>query len=186
MRGSFAPGWPWTGGTSPPPGRLLAEGPADHAGLARLRGRMALARRDIPAAVAHFRASLAAEPDHRDGLLGLIQAYRMAGEEDTAGPLQEEVNRHDALVNLLQRAASSPARRGDPRLLHDLGAACEALGLVPEARAWYGLAIARDPTSPEAQAALYRIATSSPLTRIGGLGQAPPESSPPAEDPPAR
>jgi tetratricopeptide (TPR) repeat protein len=173
-------------GDEPAARGLLAEGPDNHAGLARLRGRMALARRDIPAAVAHFRASLDAEPDHRDGLLGLIQAYRMAGEEVKAGPLQEEVNRHDALVNLLQRAASSPSRRGDPRLLHDLGAACEALRLVPDARTWYRLAIARDPTRPEAQAALYRIATSSPRTRLERARRPAPESSPPTKDPPMR
>ena len=71
------------------------------------------------------------------------------------------------------RVASSPSRRGDPKLLHDLGTACEAIGLVPEARAWYGLAIARDPTSPEAQAALYRIGTSSPPTRTGGAVRLP-------------
>jgi hypothetical protein len=42
---------------------LLAGGPADHPGLARLRGRIALARHDGPTALDHFRIAVAADPD---------------------------------------------------------------------------------------------------------------------------
>ena len=173
-------------GDEPAARAFLVEGPADHAGLARLRGRMALARRDAPAAISEFRAALAAEPDHRVGLLGLVQAFRMAGNDEAVGPLQAAVTRHDALVNLLKLAASSHSRRNDPQLLRDLGAACEALGLVSEAHAWYGLAIARDPINSEAQVALHRLGKSNPRTRPGCPGQAAPESPPPATSPPAK
>ncbi len=173
-------------GDEPAARAMLAEGPADHAGLARLRGRMALARHDWPAAISEFRAALAAEPDHRDGLLGLARAHRLAGNDSEAGPLQDAVARHDTLLNLLNRAARSPTERDDPRFLREVGAACETLGLVPEARVWYGLAIARDPTIPEAQAALYRIGMSGPRTRPGRPGKASLRSPPPAKEPPAR
>ena len=53
-------------------------------------------------------------------------------------------------------------RRDDPELLRNLAAACEALGLLPEARAWYGLALARDPVNPETQIALYRLRNARP------------------------
>ena len=38
-----------------------------------------------------------------------------------------------------------------------LGAACEAAGRLGEARAWYRLAIARDPLDEASQRALYRL-----------------------------
>ena len=129
---------------------LLAEGPADHPGLARLRGRLALARRQGAEAVRHFRAALAAEPDDRDALSGLGAALRLVGDAAAAEPVEKAARDLDRLGGLIQRAASS-ANRNDPRLLHDLGAACEAVGRRPEARAWYRLAIAQDPLDRESQ-----------------------------------
>jgi hypothetical protein len=48
-------------------------------------------------------------------------------------------------------------RRDDPKLLRALGAACEALQLIPEAHAWYDLALVRDPLDSQTQMALYRL-----------------------------
>ena len=147
-------------GDEPAARAMLLEGPADHAGLARFRGRMALTRRDVPAAISSSAPPSPPSPTTVTACSASSQAFRLAGKDEEAGPLQDAVTRHDALVNLLQRAASSPAQRGDPQLLRDLGTACEALGLIPEARAWYGLAIARDPTNSEAQVALHRLGKS--------------------------
>jgi tetratricopeptide (TPR) repeat protein len=146
---------------------LLGEGPADHPELARLRGRLALARRDGPAAVRHFRAALATLPDDRDVLSGLGAALRMVGDRAAAEPVLQASRNLDILGGLVQRAGS-PANRNDPRLLHDLGAACEAVGRLPEARAWYQLAIARDPLDRESQHALFRLEAADPRSKPKG------------------
>jgi tetratricopeptide (TPR) repeat protein len=135
---------------------LLAEGPADHPDLARLRGRLALARRQGAEAVRHFRVALAAEPDDRDALSGLGAALRMVGDDAAAEPVLKAARDLDLLSSLVHRAASS-AHRNDPRLLHDLGAACAAVGRRPEARAWFRLAILRDPLDRASQRALFRL-----------------------------
>jgi hypothetical protein len=64
---------------------LLREGPANHRELALLRGRLALAEGDM-AAVAHYRAALARNPDDRDTRFGLAQALRLGGKPDEAKP----------------------------------------------------------------------------------------------------
>jgi tetratricopeptide (TPR) repeat protein len=135
---------------------VLANGPADHAEAAELRGRIALARRDATAAAEEFRRGLTAQPDHHGCTAGLAQALRLSGRDEEAGPLVETVHRQSALIDLL---GSASGHKGPPelKLLRALGAACEALQLVPEARAWYGLALAREPLNPEVQVALYRL-----------------------------
>jgi hypothetical protein len=42
-----------------------------------------------------------------------------------------------------------------------IGAACAAMDRYPEARAWYKLAIARDPLDSEAQQALFQLDTAN-------------------------
>jgi tetratricopeptide (TPR) repeat protein len=137
---------------------ILANSPDDHPELAELRGELALTRRDGPTAVAEFRRALAVQPDDRRCLNGLAQALRVTGQDQTAQPLFKAVQRHDALIDLVRRAAEM-THRDDLELLFALGAACEALQLVPEARAWYNLALARDPLNSETQIALYRLRT---------------------------
>jgi predicted Zn-dependent protease len=141
---------------------LLADGPADHAGLARLRGRFALAHRDGPSAVKHFRAAYAVEPDDRDTVFGLGQALVMVGDEAAAAPFLAAARDLDALGSLVQRA-SAPSGRKDPRLLRALGAACEKVQRFPEARAWYNLAIDLEPLDSEAQKALSRLKGREPV-----------------------
>jgi hypothetical protein len=41
--------------------------------------------------------------------------------------------------------------------MKEMGAICTALGLIPEAKAWYKVAIARDPLDAVSQQALYRL-----------------------------
>jgi tetratricopeptide (TPR) repeat protein len=135
---------------------LLAEGPADHPGLALLRGRMAILHHDGQAAVRHLRAALVGAPDDRDVQFSMGQALRLAGDKQAAEPLLLAASKQDALAALLGRAPSE-RERADPTLRVRLGAACEAAHRLPEARAWYELAIAHDPFDRAAQRALHRL-----------------------------
>lgn len=135
---------------------LLTKGPLDHPELARYRGRIALSRRDGPAALEAYKRAYRADPDHRDSVLGLAQALEMTGDSAAAKPLFELARKHDALNTLVQRI-SAPAGRNDPTIRRALGAACEAIGRIPEARTWYQLAIEENPLDDESQKALYRL-----------------------------
>ncbi|MGB2611243.1 MAG: tetratricopeptide repeat protein [Isosphaeraceae bacterium] len=136
--------------------QLLASGHAGDPTLAKLRGRLALARRDAPSALRCFQVAYAHAPDDRDALLGLVNALTMIGDDKSAAPLRETAKNFELLNSLVQRAAI-PNERENPRLLRDLGAACAAAGRDPEARGWYRLAIARDPLDIESQQALFQI-----------------------------
>ena len=135
----------------------LAEGPDNHAELARLRGRLALARRDGAGALEHFRAAYKADPDHRDAIAGLGQALAMTGDPAAAAPFQALARDHDQLGTLMQRAANVASKK-DPELWRALGAACEKIHRLPEARAWYNLVIEANPLDADAQKALFRLA----------------------------
>jgi len=136
--------------------QLLASGHAGDPTLAKLRGRLALARRDAPSALRCFQVAYAHAPDDRDALLGLVNALTMIGDDKSAAPLRETAENFELLNSLVQRA-TIPNERENPRLLRDLGAACAAAGRDPEARGWYRLAIARDPLEVESQQALFQI-----------------------------
>ena len=136
--------------------RLLAAGPADAPALARLRGRLALARRDPRAALHHFRIVYAADPDGRETLLGLIAALLMCGDEKAAAVLREVGAKREKLGSLIQRAAMHGSEH-DPVLPRELAAACAAVHRNPEALAWYKLAIARNPLDSDSQQALFRL-----------------------------
>jgi tetratricopeptide (TPR) repeat protein len=135
---------------------LLAEGPTDHPGLALLRGRMAFLDHDGPAAVRHLRAAYAGASDDRDVQFYLGQALRLVGDKEAAEPLLLAATKQDVLAALVNRAATESAR-ADPKLPVRLGAACEAARRLPEAMAWYEVAIARDPLDREAQSALFGL-----------------------------
>lgn len=144
------------GGDVPRAEALLEEGPQAHALLAKLRGRLALARRDWTTATEHFRAALTADPDDRDSLFGLGLGLEQLGRTDEAAPHLELARKHDHLSALVEKAASE-RNRSDPTLTRDLARACEALGRKPEARAWYRILIERDPLDDDAQKALFRL-----------------------------
>lgn len=135
---------------------LLAGGPHDHPALARFRGAQALARRDAAEAARHFRLALAAEPRDRTALFGLGTALKMSGEPAEAEPYLEAARRHDRLGTLVEQVV----RKGsldDPMMPARMGEACEAAGRLGEARAWYRLAISRDPLDEASQRAIYRL-----------------------------
>jgi tetratricopeptide (TPR) repeat protein len=160
---------------------LLATDTTNAPGLARLRGRLALSRRDAKAAVFHWQIAYAADPDDRETTMGLLRALEIAGDSKAAEPLRESARALEWLNTLLHRAATSESRR-DPNLLRQLGAACAALNRTAEAHAWYGLAIEFDPLDSESQQALYRLRKPSEADR-----EAPhPERDSPPPDPAGR
>ncbi len=138
---------------------LLARGPADDPALARLRGRRALARRDGQSAVRFFRLAYAADPSNRDTLFGLLSAWELLGNQKQAEPLRRTAQTLDRLNTLVLQAAQ-PAAAQNAALMRDLGATCAALHRDDEARAWFELAIARDPLDSSAQQALFRLGPS--------------------------
>ncbi len=124
--------------------------------LARLRGRLALARRDAKAALFNWRIAYAADPGARETTLGLLRALELAGESEAAVPLRESVRKLEWLNTLYHRAGTPEARR-EPGLMRQLGAACAAVDRTAEARAWYNLAIEANALDSESQRALYRL-----------------------------
>jgi Flp pilus assembly protein TadD len=133
--------------------QILDKGPADSPELARLRGRLAVMNKDGQTALAYFQKANAADPDNRDTLFYLGLALRMTRQDQAAKPFFEKARKLDLLEALVKRAASDKARE-NPHLALELGAACEAVGRIPEARAWYKVAINRDPLDIEAQKAM--------------------------------
>jgi tetratricopeptide (TPR) repeat protein len=133
---------------------LLAEGPSDHAKLARLRGRLALSRDDGARAVEFYQLADKAEPNDRETLYGLAQALRIVGDRAAAEPYARRAEAHRVLREYLYKKGT-----GEPRsvVACRLASACEDVGYLPEARAWYRLAISYDPLLTRAQQALYRL-----------------------------
>jgi tetratricopeptide (TPR) repeat protein len=136
--------------------RLLAASPDDDPNLARVRGQLALKRGDASAAVRYFRVAHAADPSDRVALFGLGSALARSGDPAAAEPYLAAARRHDAVTPLITRASTDLGAK-DPELPARLGAACEAAGRLYEARAWYKLAIARDPLDRGSQQAVFRL-----------------------------
>jgi predicted Zn-dependent protease len=139
---------------------LLAGGPEDHPGLARLRGQLALRRRDGAAAARQFRVAVDADPTDRLALHGLGTSLVMLGQSDAARPYLEAARRHDNLWALVARAATAEGEH-DPRIPRELGLACAAIGRDLEALAWLRLAVRRDPADDESQKALRQLERAS-------------------------
>ncbi len=135
---------------------LLADAPENVPEIDRLIARRALASGDGKTALKHYRSAYQAQPDNRDNVFGMGQALMMTGDPVAAAPFLELAKDHDALSTLVQRAAT-PAGRNDVTLLKALGAACEKVDRLPEARAWYNLAIQANALDNDAQKALFRI-----------------------------
>jgi tetratricopeptide (TPR) repeat protein len=137
---------------------LAATGPVadDHPALARFRGQLALTRGDAPAAVRHFRRALEAAPDDRDAQFGLGQALSLTGDPEAARPYIRAASDHHRLGWLVQ-GARPKARRNDPAVLREIGAACLALGRRDQARAWYRLGLNIAPDHAGLKEALARL-----------------------------
>ena len=160
---------------------LLAEGSSDDPQLARLRGQLALRRRDGAAAVRHFRIALAADPIDRVALSGMGTALGVIGQPEAARPYLEAARRHDDLWKLVSRAATTEGEH-DPKLPHQLGMACAAIGRNQEARAWLRLAISRDPLDAESQQTLFELDHGA-VSRSAGKDAAPDRPHTPRRSP---
>ncbi len=146
---------------------LLAGAPADDPVLARVRGRRALARRDGQSAVQNFQIAYAADPSNRDTIFGLLSAWELLGNQTEAAPLRAMARNLDRLNTLILQAAK-PTAPQDAALMHELGTTCAALHRDEEARAWFELAIARDPLDRSAQQALFRLGAGGQSSKSAG------------------
>ena len=135
---------------------LLSGGPVSHPALASARGLLALSRHDMGEAARQLRIAVANDPNDFAALSALAMALKILGDEPGAKDCQEALRRHTAITPLIARAAT-PSGESDPKLPACLGAACEAAGRLAEARAWYRLAIARDPLDWKSQQAVFRL-----------------------------
>ncbi len=135
---------------------ILKRGPDHHAELARLRGRFALSHGDGEEALRQFKIADKADPGNRDSVFGILGALKLLGRDDEAAPYVILSRKLDKLGSLLQRASAESGER-DPQLPKQFAAACESLDRLLEARAWYQLAITRNPLDTEAQQGIFRI-----------------------------
>ncbi len=140
---------------------MLARATTRHPHLARLRGRVALRRGDSAGAIRHFQDALSDEPYDRVSIAELGKALVLQGDRSTAERYLTRARQLDEVYNLINRI-KRPGSENQPPDLTKLGRACEAAGLVDEARGWYMLAIGRDPLDAEAQQALHRLRPSPP------------------------
>jgi tetratricopeptide (TPR) repeat protein len=138
---------------------LLASAPSNHPRIARIRGEIALRRRDLDAAIRHFRAALSGEPYDRVSPMQLAQALRLKGDQAGAEVYLDRVRRLNRIYNLIIRVRS-PRRENQVSDLAELGRSCEEAGLTEEAKGWYTLAITMNPLDSSAQQALYRLGRS--------------------------
>src|SRR5262249_61441702 len=97
-----------------------------------------------------------ADPEDRDAQFGLAQALSLAGDPGAARPYIRAASDHDRL-GWLVRGARPKARRNDPEVLREIGAACLALGRRDQARAWYRLGLSVDPNHAGLKEALARL-----------------------------
>jgi tetratricopeptide (TPR) repeat protein len=135
---------------------LLDRGPPDHVGLALLRGRLAVWMNDPSTADRQFRIALRLDPNNHQALEGLSLVLKQRGDPPAAASIQKQADQWRHLRSLLQKSKTFDIRT-DKSLLIQIGEACEALGQIPEARAWYRLALAEDPLDPAVQKSLYRV-----------------------------
>jgi len=140
---------------------ILDEGPADHVGLALLRGQFAVQMNDPITAASQFRVVLRLDPDNREALHGLSVVLNQLGDAKAASAAQEQADRWRHLTTLLQKSTTFNLRH-DKILLRQVGEACEAVRQYPEARAWYRLALAQDPLDSTVQRSLFRLSVQSP------------------------
>ena len=135
---------------------LLADGPLVHLELARLRGQLALRRRDGLTAVRDFRLAHRALPlDHRRSR-AWVRPCAWSVSRRRRGPTFYAARRREDVWALVARAATAEGER-DPKLPNQLGMACAAIGRAQEARAWLKLAIKRDPLDALSQQTLFDL-----------------------------
>ena len=127
-----------------------------NARLSRLRGRIALMKRDSDAAIVHFQNALNDQPFDRAALAELSKALTIKGDTKAAESVIDRVRKLDDVYNLINRI-THPGRENKASDLAALGHAFEAAGMPDEAKGWYLLAIGHDPLDADSQRALQRL-----------------------------
>ena len=148
--------------------RLLALGRADDPALALLRGAEASGLPENPDSCRAISDRLCCQPPRsRDGFwpLGRTRAPRRQT-ESAANPRSRPQPRSAQLIaTAWSHSHSPPGSRAHPRIR----GLCEALHRDDEARAWFHLAIAANPTDKEAQQALFRIQSAAFTQEAGTI-----------------
>ncbi|MGC8642311.1 MAG: tetratricopeptide repeat protein [Isosphaeraceae bacterium] len=140
---------------------LVSEGPAEHAGLALLRGQLAIRTGDPAGAARQFQIALQTDATCHEAISGLALVYRQMGRTEEASQYRRRADQWRTLSDLLFKA-SNPDANTDLSLQKQLGETCEALHRPAEARAWFELALRLDPTDTSIQRSLYRLRQGSP------------------------
>lgn len=135
---------------------ILQATKADNFELSMLRAQMALAEGSLEEAEKQFRIAAKIDPDNRDAIVGLARVLAAVGKKDEAKVYQDRSTNLDKLATLVQEAARPGAERVAD-LPKRLGLACEAVGHLPEARAWWGVMADSNPLDSEAQQAIFRV-----------------------------
>jgi tetratricopeptide (TPR) repeat protein len=140
---------------------LLESGPTEHVGLALLRGQVAVRINDRLTAARQFRIALSHDPTNHEALQGLALVLKQLGDREAAASIQEQLDQWHFLTTLLQKSRTFEIRT-DKTLLTQLAQTCAALNQIPEARAWYRLALAQDPLDAAIQKSLYFLRGRAP------------------------
>jgi len=135
---------------------LLKRATSDHAGLNRIRGKLAVYRHDYAAAAVYYDKAIRREPYDRVTALELGQALALAGEKEAAARALARARTLHEIYSLINQI-SSPDREADPTTLIKVGGAYEKAGLFQEATHWLALAVDRDPLNVEAGRCLRRV-----------------------------
>jgi tetratricopeptide (TPR) repeat protein len=136
---------------------FLDRGPTEHLGLALLRGQLAVRVHDPATAARQFRTAMRLDPTNREALQGLSLVLQQLGQAGQAAHYRRRVEHCRNLTALLEQARDSAQGRRDQDLIRHLGDACEHVGRLAEARAWYRLALGLNPLDAAVQEALYRL-----------------------------
>jgi tetratricopeptide (TPR) repeat protein len=128
----------------------------DHPRIARIRGEIALRRRDLDQAIKFFQQALSTEPYDRVSPMQLALAFQLKGDTAAADAILDRVKPLNRVYNLIIRV-KSPKSENQITDLAELGRACEEAGLSEEAKGWYQLAITLNPLDSNAQKGLRRV-----------------------------
>jgi len=135
---------------------VASAGDTRHPRIARIRGEIALRRRDLDVAIKYFQQAQSAEPYDRVSPMQLAQAYQLKGDKASADAILDRLKPLNRLYNLIIRV-KSPKGENQITDLAELGDACAKAGLCEEAKGWYRLAIIIDPLDSNAQKGLDRL-----------------------------
>ena len=137
---------------------MLARQPAEHPVLCRLRGQLAIKDRESSKAVEQLQIARRLDPTNREVALALATVYRLLGDAKQEQTYRELANQLRTLDDLIREQFQNFVEgKKDPTMPRRLGAACEAVGRLDVARAWYELAIGLDPLDAVVQKALHGL-----------------------------